>query len=477
VLLLAAVVLTTCAWLRGGEYDEQYTLFLTAGTTRPAWPDTAFPADTIARVQSGHASLGQIAHDLRTTDVHPPLYFWMISLWRSVFGPSLFAARLFSVLCAIVALSAVGVIARRSGIRPVLAMLLTLGSYGFVYTGVVARGFAPAQALTLCGVALLTGPGGRFATLSAGALFGAACCCNYLAVFVCATVAALVGGWLILPGAIPFLALDGWFFAAQHGARVGQFPPFSLLAALPRLGSYQVAAMFGGLPLCFEGIARIVVGAAVGVLAVTVLAAVALARPFADRRIRLLLAAGLAPAAGLLTLGAAFDNTPIELRYLSFGVPFLALLIAWACQSLDRRQRTLLAVIAAVQCASIMGLAVASGTMQPARYTARDAAGLAGNAIVLVPRGNDGVGIVGAFGLEAPAALPILLVGPAESSAGLLVRTERYQRVALALLAQDRDSTVAVQVMRQAFAGPDADTIWRRVASGFNIEVYERTVE
>ena len=38
-------------------------------------------------------------------------------------------------------------------------MLLTLGSYGFVYTSVIARGFAPAQMLTLCGVALLFGYG------------------------------------------------------------------------------------------------------------------------------------------------------------------------------------------------------------------------------------------------------------------------------------------------------------------------------
>ena len=113
VMLLAALVLTAAAWLRGAEYDEQYTLFLTAGTARPVWPDTVFPAGLVASVQSGHASLAGIARDLRATDVHPPLYFWAAALWRTVFGPGLFAVRMLSVLCGLVSLGLVGLIARR----------------------------------------------------------------------------------------------------------------------------------------------------------------------------------------------------------------------------------------------------------------------------------------------------------------------------------------------------------------------------
>src|SRR5882757_7259264 len=142
-MLLAALVLTTAAWERGAEYDEQYTLFLTAGTARPAWPEAAFAAGTVREIQSGQASLATIARDLRATDVHPPLYFWAVSVWRRMLGPGLFEARLFSVLCGLVSVAAVGAIARRSGISPVTAMLLTLGSYGFVYTNAIARGFAP----------------------------------------------------------------------------------------------------------------------------------------------------------------------------------------------------------------------------------------------------------------------------------------------------------------------------------------------
>jgi hypothetical protein len=157
VLVLAALVLTTAAWLRSAEYDEQYTLFLTAGTPRPNWPSTVFPAGDVALVQAGHATLGGIARDLRATDVHPPLYFGTVSLWRLVFGPSLFAARMLSVLCGTISIALVGIIAHRGAIRPAVAMLLTLGCYGFVYTNAIARGFAMAEMLTLCGVLLLLG--------------------------------------------------------------------------------------------------------------------------------------------------------------------------------------------------------------------------------------------------------------------------------------------------------------------------------
>ena len=44
--------------------------------------------------------------------------------------------------------------------------------------------------------------------------------------------------------------------------------------------------------------------------------------------------------------------------------------------------------------------------MQPARATAAAAQRLADDSVILLPLGNDGVGIVGAFGIEAAPALP-----------------------------------------------------------------------
>jgi hypothetical protein len=106
-------------------------------------------------------------------------------------------------------------------------------------------------------------------------------------------------------------------------------------------------------------------------------------------------------------------------------------------------------------------------TMQPARIAAAEAARLVGNGIVVLPRGNDGVGIVGAFGIEAIPALPLLLIRPTDSISD---RMAPYSRAVLALLAQDRDSTVAISKIHAALSLPD----WRRVAVGSGIEVYER---
>ena len=86
------------------------------------------------------------------------------------------------------------------------------------------------------------------------------------------------------------------------------------------------------------------------------------------------------------------------------------------------------------------------------------------------PAGNDGVGIVGAFGIEAPAWLPIILIRPDDPIAE---RVAPYRRVVLALLAQDRDSIASIARLRAVFVLPN----WRRVAIGSSVEVYQRTGE
>jgi len=67
ILLPCTVILVLAAWLRGAEYDEQYTLFLTSGVPRPDWPVTVFPAGLARQIQAGHAGLAAIARDLRVT--------------------------------------------------------------------------------------------------------------------------------------------------------------------------------------------------------------------------------------------------------------------------------------------------------------------------------------------------------------------------------------------------------------------------
>ena len=179
-LLAAGLLLSAVAWLRGAEYDEQYTLFLTGRVVRPTWPAGIITASEVRELQAAHAGFVAIARDLRATDVHPPLYFWTVAAWRRLVGDSLFAARLASVLFSVVTLSLVAAIARSAGIPAVPAVLLTVGCYGFAYTGAIARGFALAQMLSVAGIAVLLGAERRAGRmLTAGTLLGAATFANY----------------------------------------------------------------------------------------------------------------------------------------------------------------------------------------------------------------------------------------------------------------------------------------------------------
>ncbi len=475
VLIAAALLLGAGTVLRSAEYDEQYTLFLTGAVARPQWPTTSITAADVVRLQVPQADLARIAHDLRVTDVHPPLYFWLVAIWRKAFGASLVVARLGSVACALGALLAVGAIARQFGVAASLAMLLTLACYGFVYAGSIARGFALAQVLTLSGVAvaLTDKPRGRAAL--AGALLGAASFANYLAIFI----AAAVAGWFALRregrrlllaslGMVPFIAADLAFFLVQRQSRDGQFPPFDVASAVPRLGKYLVAAVFGGLPLYADGGAR--AGVSIGV--VTLMGMLLGLIAWRWRRIGapeprcLLAAAAAATPIGLLLLALVFDSTPIELRYLVFSLPFLALLLAGALGSLPWHMRvTAGALILAVQAVAIAGWLLRPETMQPARATAIEATALVGDGIVLLPSGNDGVGIVGAFANDAPPELRMLLIARDESSPSIRRRAAPFPRVVLAPLMQDDSSRAAAQTMGKVFADPCWREAGRRSAT------------
>jgi 4-amino-4-deoxy-L-arabinose transferase-like glycosyltransferase len=487
VLVLAAGLLVGAATLRGAEYDEQYTLLLLSGTPRPVWPEAIFTAGEARAVEQGQTSLIAIAHDLRTTDVHPPLYFWAAVGWRDLVGPGLVRARLLSVLLGLGALVAVGFIAGASSIPPVLAMLFTLGCYGFLYTGAIARGFALAQLLSLCGVALLAAERRDRAGigLAGGLALGAATFTNYLASFVgLAALAWLVWRrpraprlWLAaVLGFALFLPADLWFFLAQRSSRAGQFPPFRLLDSLLLLGRDCAGALAGGLPLYANGIWRVLAAGAVGGL----LAGLAVLIVWRWRRLAppgprlLLVVCTAAPPAGLLLLGFVFDTTPIELRYLAFAMPFAALLLAGAVATLPQRPALVLAaLVLAVQAASVIGLLTRPETMQPARATALAAAAWP-DALVLIPRGNDGVGIVGAFANETPPETRLLVVDRDERPDHIRQRATSARRIVLALLTQDDASRDTAHALLAAF---DSRPCWRRIGVGFNVLAYARVCE
>ena len=482
-LLPCAGVLCLAAWLRGAEYDEQYTLFLTAGVPRPDWPAAVFTAGLARQLQAGHAGLSGIAHNLRVTDVHPPLYFWLVALWRDVFGPSLFVARLLSVLLGLGSLALVGIIARIARLPPVPAMLFTLGCYGFTYTSVVARGFALAELLVLGGVACVLAGRRVWHFAVAGMLFGAATLTNYLAVFVAlagllalgvpalrsSTALRVVPAAASVTGFLLFIPADLWWFLAQRGSRLDQFPPFALTQSLTRLAVRFTGDILGGLPLYVAGTPSMLLTAALGLFLIWLGGCVIRSWPRIGTPLArwLFAMAAVAPAGGLLILGAIFNNTPIEVRYLTFATPFVGLLLAGAVGWRSA------ALLLAVQGASLAGLMLAPQTMQPARAAASAAASWVDDGVVLLPRGNDGVGVVGAFAIEAPPNLPLLLIPALASPAQIRAGIRPWHRVVLALLQQDAASRAASTAMRQALTDPG----WRLVAFAPNLAVYQRTAE
>ncbi len=411
---LAALVLGFIAWHRAPEYDEAYSIFLTAGDARPPWPSGVFTAGSVRHLFAGHAGFGQIAHDLRVGDVHPPLYFWALEIWRWVCGPSWFAARLLSVVFALGALAVIAWFVDAAEIAVLPALGLTLLNYGFAYTGVVARGFALAQFLNFLGFSLVflaVQRRTRRLSLAGGLALGAAAFANYLAVFIAGAVLAWLclarQRWRYFPptalGLVPFLLADAWFFIAQRGTRTGQFTAFVPLQALKLLAKDFGAAQFGGLPL-YAGRFGPVVAVGLGVLLLAAVFYVFRKRP--KHALPLVLATA-APPLGLLALGFVFNNTPIEIRYLAFSMPYLALLFAAALP------RPLLAVMLMVEFCAIIGLGFAPATMQPQGIAARQAAALPGT-LILLPFGNDGVGVPGPFISKLPDSARVELLHPGQ---------------------------------------------------------------
>ena len=90
--------------------------------------------------------------------------------------------------------------------------------------------------------------------------------------------------------------------------------------------------------------------------------------------------------------------------------------------------------------------------MQPARRLARQAAAGAGSSgVIVLPRGDDGVGVVGPFLSELPDSARVLLVARTDTPLALRARTPPG-KVVLVLTDQDRASAAALETMRAAFA-------------------------
>jgi hypothetical protein len=500
VLLVAALALGAGAWLRGAEYDEGYSVFVTSGVPRPSWPATPFTPAEVQDAFTRHAGPGTIAEHLRQTDVHPPLYFWALAGWRALVGDSLPVLRLFSVLLALGAVAAWMAAAWRAGVPPLAAGLVTALAYGFAYTGHVARGFAMAHFwVALAAWAAVEawrrpGRAGLWAAAAAGLAAGLASFSNYLAAFPAAAVLlwlVLARGWRGFPASalaagIPFLAMQAAnlsFFLRQSGSRPDQFESFSIGTALKLLAQFNAANIFGGLPLYAEnGALRAVLAALLAGLLLAAALAVALRFHRLGAPGWLGLLGFLAPSAGVALLGMVFTKTPIELRYLAFAAPFAGLLVAgaaaaWARAGWGRAAAAGLGLVLLVQAAGIAGMALHPATRQVQRDAIRALAGQLGpGSLLLLPFGNDGVGLVGAALQEAPRDQPVLVLRLTDA-AEAPSRTQGFSRLVL-LAITDRDGAIQAERAASALlADPnwrEEPIPWRDARRGYTARVFIR---
>jgi uncharacterized membrane protein len=61
----------------------------------------------------GPVSFGTIRHDLAVSDIHPPLYFWLLALWMRLFPPAVWTGAALNLPMALAALAALFFLARR----------------------------------------------------------------------------------------------------------------------------------------------------------------------------------------------------------------------------------------------------------------------------------------------------------------------------------------------------------------------------
>lgn len=147
--IVAATVLgaLVAAWIHiqseGIWYDEAITLLTTSGHAIPDWSQGM-------QQFKPTGNLIKILSDLYHYDVHPPLYFWILALWRLLLGSSLEVARWLSAGFTAAALIALYRYASRLGARwpciPVMIYAVSAVGLRYAYN---ARPYAMAAYLVV----------------------------------------------------------------------------------------------------------------------------------------------------------------------------------------------------------------------------------------------------------------------------------------------------------------------------------------
>ena len=136
-------IATTNAW-----HDESITMLELAGRGSGGWPQGAQSLATMREVFQGVATPREITQVLTTTDVHPPLYYWVLTVPFLIFGSSVEVARVVSLLCALGAAALILDMVRKLAPRGMLlAYALLAISPTLLFSATNARGYGLALLL------------------------------------------------------------------------------------------------------------------------------------------------------------------------------------------------------------------------------------------------------------------------------------------------------------------------------------------
>ncbi len=359
-LLIGVLALTVAVRLPGVSGraiwdDEAVSLLQVSGHPHPAWPRTPERAREATKLYLGTGTFAAIAEDLRQTDIHPPLYYWSLALWRWVMGFSIEAARGLSLLYSVGTVLALYMLLRvAQARRPLVPTVIYAVSTGAVFMGSIARNYALAMflivAAALCGyVAVDIMPRNRrraAACAIAMSLFcGLAFHTHYLSLFP----VAVIVGWFCLNSrrssralaiGAPLLTLLLGLVAAPALIRNQLHARPDQNAGFPGWGSELSMMLKGNLGVLWDPsynnrllnpIAIIGVPALIGI---AVYLAAGRRREDDGKFWALLGGLAVAPSIGLLTLDVLFGKRSMYPLYLMFAGPPLVVILCHALVSL-----------------------------------------------------------------------------------------------------------------------------------------------
>ena len=350
LVLITVVVRVPGVFNRAIWYDEAITLLETAGNAVPTWSALPTPVATQKELLVGSPTLGEVAAGLRETDVHPPVYYGLLSIWRRVAGNSIETARLFSVFWSTASVILLYLLLRSFGFfRPFWPSLVYSLSSGAVHYAHEARNYSLAMFFVILAfflASLFTQLEIHRRSLLYIFSFSIAACCglafqtNYLTVFPVSMLLAWCFAWAPTHRRIYVVAtiilsvmisLAGFgTLVAQLGARPNQFQKaLGFGQELVKIADANFVMLWNPV-ISSSGIRWTVIGTVLLLLLLST-AYLKAAWSAIDKRLFSLMAGmAIAPSLGVLALDLLFSKSLGKSSYVLFGGPAVVFLLTLA---------------------------------------------------------------------------------------------------------------------------------------------------